>query len=115
MEWKKILFWKKDGKTQTLPKPTEIPDEVGRYLVVRLRKDPDWVWNLKAVLRPRAETPHVYDVRVYSDAAVRSMGLAVRDYHSLDAHPEAVLFEGWGDRKKSIAEVRPVNDVTRAA
>ncbi len=58
MAWK---FWKRkrEGeeatKARKLPRPTNIPEPVGRYLVVNLGGEPDWVWRLKSVVRPRGE------------------------------------------------------------
>ncbi len=45
MNWK---FWKKTG-TDPLPKPKELISDLGKYLVVNLQYDPDWVWQLKMV------------------------------------------------------------------
>ena len=52
-------------KAVKLPGPKQIPETVGRYLVVKMKKDPDMVWGLEAVLRPRAEEKNVFDVRVF--------------------------------------------------
>jgi hypothetical protein len=34
-----------------LPGPKEIPELVGRYMVLEDKKNPDWVWHLKGVVR----------------------------------------------------------------
>ncbi len=46
MNWK---FWKKTG-TDSLPKPKELTSDLGKYLVVNLQYDPDWIWQLKMVI-----------------------------------------------------------------
>lgn len=104
MKW---TFWEKRPKTEgllkaevhKLPKPKDIPEPVGRYLVVELGKNPDWVWRLKSVTRPRPEGKDRFDVRVFDEVKTAAKNLAVRDYTSLDGHPELILYEGWFDKK----------------
>lgn len=115
MGWKSFFSSKKEGSSKDLPKPKDIPDTVARYLVVHLKKDPDWVWGLKAVVRRREESPDAFDVRVYDEAVVRSRGLILNNYFSLDGHADAVLYEGWFDRKKNIVEIRALSSVKEAA
>ena len=104
------MFWDKwlkksdqnsggDPKAVKLPKPTELPPEVGRDLVVRLSKDPDWVWNLRAVMKPGSGAPGQIDIRVFSPAAASTKKILVKDYNSLDDHPELILFDGWYNKK----------------
>jgi len=60
MSWK---FWDKKAEVaapagpvaEKLSGPKEIPYPVGKHLVVSLHQDPDWVWQLKGVLRHRPE------------------------------------------------------------
>jgi len=104
MNWK---FWQKEpakvtgseAKPEKLQGPRDIPEPVGRDLVVKLSKDPDWVWSLKSVLRHRQDKKDVYDVRVFNsnDAAMKK--IAVKNFTSLDEHPELILFEGWYNKK----------------
>ena len=79
--------------------PKEMPQIVGQHLVVDLQEDPDWVWELKCVLRPRIESKHAFDFRIFDPAEAASKGVNVKDYHSLDEHPEMILFEGWFDKQ----------------
>ena len=104
MNWK---FWEKtekaDSSSQTnsekLPRPKSIPEPVGRYLVVHMGKDPDWVWNLQAATRTRQEKPNTYYFRVFDPSKAAASRISVRDYHSLDQTPQLILFEGWYDKK----------------
>jgi len=106
-------FWKKElGKgeqskapMQKLPKPKSIPEPVGRYLVVNLGKNPDWVWHLKGVVRSRQESKDSYDVRVFDEAKAGQARVIVRDYTSLDEHPELILYEGWFDKRSMKVEI----------
>ena len=109
MSWS---FWKKKSATvepseareEKLSKPKDIPEPVGRYLVVDLGKDPDWVWKLKSVVHRQAEK-HRYDVRVFDELQARAKRVSVRNYTTLDEHPELILFEGWYDMKSNTAYV----------
>lgn len=106
MSWK---FWEKkeEGSSKKLPKPKDIPYPVGRYLVVDKGQDPDWVWNLKGIVLPKEGTKDVFYVRVFNPNEASMKNLRVRNYFSLDEHPELVLFEGWFDRKTHEVEVEP--------
>ena len=61
MNWK---FWKKDDPEVAvtvdgakLAKPKDIPEPVGRKMVVGMKMDPDLVWSLKYVSRPSGGAP----------------------------------------------------------
>jgi hypothetical protein len=102
MSWK---FWEKETQTELHEKtvklkgPGEIPEPVGRDLVVILGKDPDWVWNLKSVVRPRSGNEDCLDVRVFSAHDTDLKQVTVKNYTSLDEHPELILFDGWYNKK----------------
>lgn len=108
MNWK---FWAKKPlsdagvKEKPLPKPKAIPEVVGRHLVVEMKKDPDFVWKLMAVIRPRQDNKNVFDVRVYSpvEAGVRSVN--VKNFETLDAAPDLILYEGWYDKAANTTEI----------
>jgi hypothetical protein len=110
MSWN---FWKKKSgpsgpaktREERLPRPKDIPEPVGRFLVVDLGKDPDWVWQLKSVVRAQAEKSR-YDVRVFDESQTSSKGVRVQDYTTLDGHPELILFEGWYDKKSNRAHMQ---------
>jgi hypothetical protein len=110
MSWS---FWKKrsttvelsEAKEEKLSKPKDIPEPVGRYLVVDLGKNPDWVWKLKSVVRRQAEK-HRYDIRVFDEIQAKARGVSMRDYTTLDEHPELILFEGWYDKKSNMAHLQ---------
>jgi hypothetical protein len=108
MNWK---FWTKKtqpepgAQKQILPKPKAIPEVVGRYLVVEMKRDPDLVWKLMAVIRPRAEKKNTFDVRVYSPVEAGVRRVNVKNYDTLDAAPDLILFEGWYDKAANTAEL----------
>jgi hypothetical protein len=106
-------FWKKvstvgeasKAKREKLPGPKDLPFPVGRDLVVKLGKDPDWVWSLRCVARPRPEEKKTYYFRVFDGAEAASNRVKVRDYTSFDDHPELILFEGWFDKKAMTSHI----------
>jgi hypothetical protein len=113
MSWN---FWKKSSKQvepskdreEKLPKPKDIPEAVGRCLVVDHGKDPDWVWKLKSVVLQHGEKNR-FDVRIFDEIQAGAKGIRVRDYTTLDEYPDLILFEGWYDKKsyQSHMEERP--------
>ena len=99
MSWK---FWKKEAqetpKKGKLPGPKELPDAVGRKLVVEMDLDPDWAWSLKALIRPRETDKHIRDFRIFDPNKSLAAGISVKNFESLDAHPNQILFAGWLNR-----------------
>jgi hypothetical protein len=87
-----------------LPGPKNLPDDVGRTLVVDLKQEPNWVWTLKAVVKPEQEKGR-FLVRVYDERTVASKGLRVTDYNSFTQNPEMILFEGWFNKKSHEAHI----------
>lgn len=108
------MFWKKKPVTKEpskpavkkLPGPKEIPELVGRHLVVELKQNPDWVWKLKGVVRKRPEEgKDAFDVRVFDEAQVAAKKVAVKDYNSLNEYPDLILYEGWFDKKSMKVQI----------
>jgi len=110
MGWK---IWKKKSagegqpkaKLEKLSRPKGLPQSVGQYLVVRLKKDPDWVWDLKAVIRQKPEGKSLCDLRVFDEYQARLRKVEVKDYISLDGHLDLILFEGWFDRASNEVQL----------
>jgi len=109
------MFWKKKPvtekpskpKVEKLPGPEGIPELVGRNLVVEKKRDPDWVWKLKGVVRQRSKskTEDSFDFRVFDEAQAAANKVTVRDYSSLDEHPDLILYEGWFDKKSMKVQI----------
>ena len=103
MHWK---FWQRqatNGQSPTpggekLPKPKELPQQIGMFLVVNDKLDPDYVWTLKCVVRPRPERKRYFDFRIFDPAQAANAKLHVVNYTSLDNYPELVLFKGRYDK-----------------
>jgi hypothetical protein len=101
MFWNK-WFKKNDCSTPQKPRlkpPIDLPQQVGRFLVVNLGEDPDWVWELKAVIKPvEGGKKSARHFRVYDPVKTAKQWIKVRDYHSLDDYPDLILYEGDFDR-----------------
>jgi len=99
------MFWKRKETNEgeeKLPGPKGIPELVGRYMVVEEKKGPNWVWKLKGVVRPAGKKKAFY-CRVFDEAQVAQVGVKVKDWTSLDEHPELILWEGYFDKETNIA------------
>ena len=94
------MFWKhqeaKKGEVN-LPGPKDIPELAARYMVVQMKKDPDWVWKLKGVVRP-TEKKGAFYCRVFDEGQTTAAGVKVKDWTSLDERPELILWEGYFDK-----------------
>ena len=107
MKWS---FWKHEEsnggvKAVKLPKPKDLPSPVGRHLVVNLQWDPDYVWHLKSVAMPVDEETGRQQIRIFDPDKAAVAGASVRDFPSLDTHPELILMEGWFDKSSQETEL----------
>jgi len=97
-------FWNKDSRQQKMQSPKRIPSPVAHYLVDQ-QKDPYWVWNLWAVMRPKGEDKHTFEYRVFDKEQALSLRIVVKNYDTLTEHPELILYEGWCNEKTRQAKV----------
>ncbi|MBU3952090.1 MAG: hypothetical protein KJ658_08110 [Proteobacteria bacterium] len=105
MQWK---FWEKNTieKGVKLSKPEDLYSCVGKYLVVNLEYDPDWVWQLKSVAMKRENTKKVLDFRAFDPLSANLRGIQVLNYKSLDEHPELIYFDGWYNKETLKVEIK---------
>jgi len=107
------MFWKKKPakeepsklRVERLPRPKDIPELVGRYLITQMKKEPDWVWRLKGVVRPRSDGKDRFDFRVFDETQVAGTKVIVKDYNSLDEHPDLILYQGRFDKKSGEVQI----------
>lgn len=98
-----LMFWRKkkasasgsEEKIKRRGKPRDLPQEVGRYLVVVQGLDPDWVWSLKCVRKVDENTDSIFNIRIFSPETVAQHNVVISNYDSLDHHMNLVLFAGW--------------------
>ena len=116
MNWK---FWQKDrhqgthtGGEVKLTKPRELPERVGMYLVTKLKLDPDWVWDLKCVMRPKADEKRVFEIKIFNPHTAAGKGINVTNFNTLDQYPELILFHGSFNKNTGSVEVeKPLEKV----
>jgi len=122
------MFWRKkkeeaapaEGKgaaekVEKLPGPKMLPEIVGNHIIKNMEKDSGWTWRLSAVMRPRAGGGKAFDVRIFATYEAAGRNIKVKDYTTLDEHPELILFEGWFDKdakKVELVEKRVIPKVT---
>jgi hypothetical protein len=103
------MFWEKWKKkpangepskpeAEKLPGPRSIEELVGRQMVMDLKLDPDWTWQLRSVVRRRTGGPHRFDFRVFSEAQVAANKMKVNNYNFFDNYPDLILYQGWFDK-----------------
>jgi len=100
------MFWKrketKEGEVK-LPGPKGIPELAARHMIVKeQQKNPEWVWKLKGVVRPAGKKKAFY-CRVFDEAQVAQADVKVKDWTSLDEHPDLILWEGYFDKETNTA------------
>jgi hypothetical protein len=116
MNWK---FWPRIAKRDSdrTAGPTTIPEPVARYMVVDLQAEAEWVWHLKAVLRLRSDSKHVYDFRVFEGGLAMAKNVVIQDYASLEPYPDMIVLQGAYHRKSGDvwADTRQPGERLRAA
>jgi len=79
---------------------------VGIYLIRELKQNANWVWKLKAVVRPRPESKDAFDFRVFDQAQAAAGKVKVKDYNSLNEHPDLILYQGRFDKKSGEVQIK---------
>jgi len=97
-----MAFWSKkseEEKKEKLAGPRDIPGPVQNYLVAERKMDPDLVKLLKAVIRKSETGEAPLNIRVFDDSEAKAKKVQIKDYTSLDEHPDLMLYEGWFDER----------------
>jgi len=91
------MFWnKKNDKDEAkLSKPAIIPELVQKYLVAEKQMKPELALLLMGAARRNASSSR--DLRIFDQADALANKVDIRDYNSLDTHPELILYEGTYD------------------
>ena len=116
----KFAFWKRTEKAQAekkagLPRPKELSDRVGIYLVTQLKEDPDWIWTLRSVSRPRENNRDLHDIRIYDPHQARANQIKVENFTTLDQHQDLILFTGFVNRDTGTVELAKTKTTQAAA
>jgi hypothetical protein len=119
MQWK---FWKKRSvehcaisANTKMTRPKELPQQVGGYLVIKEKLDPDWVWSLRCVVRRYPERKSQLDFRVFDPVEADQKGITIANFMSLDAYPEMILYQGFYNKYVPEAHFTPVESIDRVA
>jgi hypothetical protein len=102
---------KKSEKEEKLAAPREIPGPVQNYLVVERKMDPDLVKLLKAVIRKSETGEAPLNIRVFDNSEAIAKKVQVKDYASLDEHPDLMLYEGWFDERSKQVKLEEKKEV----
>jgi hypothetical protein len=96
------MFWKQksveeESKKERLPGPQAIPGLVQKHLVAEWKMDPDLVKLLKTVVRKNPEAEKGFNIRIFDESEASAKKVQVKDYTSLDGHPDLMIYEGQFD------------------
>jgi hypothetical protein len=108
-----MIFGKKSVKDEAkLKKPQAIPEPVQKYIVAEYKLPEYLAALLKAVLRKSPTGENTFDIRVFDESDASARKIDVKDYTTLDEHPELVLYEGLYNeaaKKVELQEKKKVN------
>jgi hypothetical protein len=110
-----MAFWGKkseEEKKEKLAGPRDIPGPVQNFLVAERKLDPDLVRLLKAVVRKSETGDAPLHIRVFDNAEAIARKVQVKNYASLDEHPDLTIYEGWFDERSKqvkLEEKKKVN------
>jgi hypothetical protein len=107
MLWKKKAVLEKPPQTKVekLPGPRPIPGLVEKRLIADYKMDPDLVNIFKAVVRRSPKAGKAFDCRIFDESEAEASAVQIKDYTSLDRHPELILYEGWFDEGSKHVEL----------
>ena len=106
---------KKEAKVEKLPGPKKISGPVEKYLISQYKWDPNLMVIINMVVRKSPKAEKAFDCRIFDPSEAESTGVQVKDYTSLDGHPELILYEGWfdeGSKQVELAEKKKISSDT---
>jgi hypothetical protein len=95
----------KKPKTEKLPGPRPIPGPVGTHLMTEYKLSANLVQILKAVVHKRPQGEAAFDIRIFDQSEADAKEMQIRDYTTLNEHPDLVLYEGWFDEDTKHVEM----------
>ena len=107
------MFWgkksvKEEGK---LAGPQALPDLIQKNLASEWKMLSDLVRFLKALLRKNPGGEKGFHVRIFDESEAKAKRVEVKDYTSLDEHPDLIIYEGQfeeGARQVNLEEKKKV-------
>lgn len=101
------MFGKKSStkEVSSLPGPSAVSTSVQKYLETEKKVDPETAALLKSVIKRSTDGHGPISIRIFDEADVLARKLKVKDYSTLDEHPELVLFEGTVDEASKTVKM----------
>ena len=99
-------------KVEKLPAPRPIPEPVQKYLISEYKLESTLAQIFKMVMRRRPEHEKEFDIRVFDESACLAKKVIVKDYTTLEAHPDLVLYEGTYSEVSKQVEMKQMNNPT---
>ncbi len=86
---------KKTNKAEVkMPGPSAIPETVQKYLASDKKVDATLASLLRSVILRGSDGPSAYKIRIYDESDAIARKVDIKNYSSLDEHPDVILFEG---------------------
>ncbi len=108
------MFWskrseKEEAKEERLRGPQAIPELVQEHLVAETKMDPVLARVLKDVVLKSATQDNGWKIRIFDDSEALAKKVQVKNYTSLDEHPELVIYDGWFDERSKQVKLEEKN------
>ena len=91
---------------EKLPRPRDVPAQIGYYMMTKGKVDPYLIIRLRAVLRQKPDTKDTFDFRLYDWKQALNKDISIRDYDSFDQYPEYILYEGSWNKKNNEIHIK---------
>lgn len=102
------------AKPEKLPGPKLIPEPVQKHLTSIYKLEPELAQIFKIVMHRKNEGERAFDIRIFDESACLAKQIQVKDYTTLDAYPDLVLYEGTFDEAEKRTDLkeknRPITD-----
>jgi hypothetical protein len=110
------MFGHKKSAEEKLPKPGDIPGLVQKHLLAQGKIDPELVPLLMAVVCPAGSEGATKNIRIFDASEALAKKVVVKDYVSLDEHPDLMIYEGSFDeasKQVNLQEKKTVSSATK--
>jgi hypothetical protein len=110
------MFWNKrlanEEKKEKLSGPQAIPSLVQKYMVEGWKMDPDLLKLFDAVVLKGSAEGTTFNIRIFDGSDALAKKVQVKNYTSLDEHPDLIIYEGQFDerlKQVKLEEKKKVN------
>ena len=99
------MFWTKNKKKGPAPLSAFLSRQIVNESNNLPNQSDHWV-KYMSVERSHADDESIFDVRIYDENIAVQRKVKIRDYTSLDEHPDLIMFEGWYNKKTKKADIK---------